>query len=390
MPAARHVLVIGYRPQIATRLHQLGIPFDIWHDRPIKKQQIAGSRCVIDDSPFLNSISAIKQQLTTLFPADSQYSHVIAGTESSVVTASVARRAFGSRKSKNTVILRCHNKRMMKEFLRDKGFPLIPFLYSGSRSDCKLTTAQIVAELGLPVVVKQLNTSGGRGMAIVHTEADLQPYLHQKVLFEKWIDAPEVSVESFISGRNHRFMNITQYVEKTLVNLVPSGHDSSVHQSVGELNRRVLMALNIEWGLTHAEYYLANDQIYFGEIAIRPPGGYIMDLISLAYGFNAWDHFVDNELELPMEFSHAATFSAAAILFDPGAGTLVAVDGAAAIESDPRCQKLHLFVGPGDTIFPRQGVSDVAGFALFRGLNTADVLNAVAQCKTGLKFQIEK
>ena len=37
------------------------------------------------------------------------------------------------------------------------------------------------------------------------------------------------------------------------------------------------------------EVFLGEEGPVFGEIAARPPGGYLMDLIPRAYGFDPWE-----------------------------------------------------------------------------------------------------
>jgi formate-dependent phosphoribosylglycinamide formyltransferase (GAR transformylase) len=272
--------------------------------------------------------------------------------------------------------------------MRERGIPLIPFRYCGGHHDgASLSAAALVEQFGLPVVVKPLRSSGGRGVLFAGSAQQLEPWLERRVLFEKFVDAPEVSVESVVGDREIRFESVTQYVEKRLVNLVPSGHPAAVNARVLELNRRVLGALDIEWGLTHAEYYLAGDEIFFGEIAIRPPGGYIMDLIGLSHDFDAWGAFVDNELGLKPSFGRPLQVAASA-LFHPGAGVIEAVTGVEAIRSDPLCRKLHLYAKAGDTLGPRDGVSEAAAFALFCGASQQDTLASVRNAQRQLQFRM--
>jgi hypothetical protein len=384
----RHVLIVGYRRQIASRLRELDIPFVVWNDRPIKRSTIPGCTRVIDDEAFAVSPATIKQKLARLFPNGTRFTHVIAGTEASVVTASVARRIFGGRKSRDTVVLRCHNKRMMKEFLRDRGFPLIPFIYAGEKTNLDLTADEVIDQLGLPVVIKRVDASGGRGLLIARTAAEIRPFLKQRILFETFVDAPEISIETLISGRNAQFTSMTQYVEKSYVNLVPCGHAAAITSQAMELHRHVLRAMDIEWGLTHTEYYLAQNQIYFGEIAIRPPGGYIMELISLAHGFDAWNAFVDNELELSPKLDFRPTKSAAAVLFHPGAGLIELISGAQEIDLDANCERLHFYKSPGDYIEPRNGVGEVTAYAIFCSDHMSKTLKSVENAKTNLVFKM--
>ena len=91
-------------------------------------------------------------------------------------------------------------------------------------------------------------------------------------------------------------INVTEYHRIGHCNLVPAHYSEKELELIHELNRRVIKALKIKWGMTHLEYYLTDEGILFGEVALRPPGGHIMDCMSIAYDVNIWDHFIDVEL----------------------------------------------------------------------------------------------
>ena len=51
-----------------------------------------------------------------------------------------------------------------------------------------------------------------------------------------------------------------------------------------KINDEVIKKFGVDRGMTHAEFYLTDHGPVFGEIAIRPPGGYYMELIEKVYG----------------------------------------------------------------------------------------------------------
>ena len=166
--------------------------------------------------------------------------------------------------------------------------------------------AQVVKRLGLPVVSKPRRSSGGRDIdLLVDTKAVAGAHRRGRI-FEAYIDAPEFSVETFVGGGEILFQNITEYARKTFINIVPADVDERTIAAIHLLNRSVLEALNIHWGITHLELYLTAGGPLFGEIALRPPGGYIMELLKLAYEFDAWQAFVAMELDQPFAFPSRA------------------------------------------------------------------------------------
>ncbi len=410
----QRVLILGYRQPIAERLHALDIPFEVWHDKPfrsqirsqIRSQTIPGCNHFIANVPFPQTVAGSNQVLQRLFPSSTRFTHVIAGSEASVVAASVAREWLGARMTDHAMALRCRDKRLMKSWLKQHDIPLVPYvdltqvMMNGRNrrrnGPTRATASQLVSRLGLPLVIKVANLSGRRGMTIARTLSDIEQALisydsQLPLLAEQYHEAEEVSVESLIDKGEILFSNITEYVDKTWVNLVPSRHPPETHQRVLELHQRVVKALGIEWGIVHTEYFVGGvnspDEIVFGEIAIRPPGGYIMDLISLAYGFDAWDSFVKNNTNLACEFPVHPVRTAAAVLFHPGAGWVEQIDGMEEIEADPHRVKLQLLRKPGQWIEPRTRVSNAAAYAIFCSPTAEQTLSSVDRARKLLRFK---
>src|SRR6266849_235137 len=74
------------------------------------------------------------------------------------------------------------------------------------------------------------------------------------------------------------------YVSQTIA------HDSPEKKKLLEINRRLIKAMNLDRGATHAEFIKgeADDEFYFLEIAARVGGAYIADVLEAASGINLW------------------------------------------------------------------------------------------------------
>ena len=52
---------------------------------------------------------------------------------------------------------------------------------------------------------------------------------------------------------------------------------------------KLIKVFDIDFGFVHPEYFVTNDgEMYFGEVAYRPPGFKVFELLERVYGFNAY------------------------------------------------------------------------------------------------------
>ena len=351
------VLVIGPRCALLEALRMRAIPFDVWQERPVPGSTAAGT---VLTAPLWNSIEKLKETLAASF-AGERYTHVIAGTDAAVYPAAVARRALGARHSPITTALRCRDKLAMKEYLAEYAIPMTDFL---AEADAPSPTA-VFARLGTPVVRKSRKSSGGRGLELIERIDDLLLRHDGRNILERYVDAPEVSVEPFIQQGEIRFTNITRYLEKRHVNFVPAAFAAALNTEIEDLNRRVIEALKIRWGMTHLEVYLANDGLLFGEIALRPPGGYIMNALLHAYGFDPWAAYLAVELGEPFDFPAGNAGYTGIELFHPGAGRVRAINGWEQVQQHPATREFRLKIAPGDILGTRDSAGQDVGYVLY-------------------------
>jgi biotin carboxylase len=82
------------------------------------------------------------------------------------------------------------------------------------------------------------------------------------------------------------------YISKTIA------HDSPDKKKLLEINRRLIKAMGLDSGATHAEFIKseADGEFYFLEIAARVGGAYIADVLEAASGINLWREWARLEI----------------------------------------------------------------------------------------------
>jgi len=361
-----YVLMVGYRQQLAHALHKLNISYSIWSERSL----MARPRGV--DQIYVAMVPKRKEDLLqslAKFPLSRTPTHVITGTESAVFPSALIRRAFNARMSAKTLLIRCTDKVAMKVFLRRYGIPMTDFVVGTDG----LSPTEIIDKLKLPVVAKNRRDSGSRNIVIADSEQALAESMGRHRLYESFVQASEGSVESFIQNSQIIFTNVTEYYEKKHINLAPASYSSRHIQEILELNQLVIKALNIKWGMTHLEFYRSAKGILFGEIALRPPGGYIMELIRMSYQFDPWEAYIKIELGLDIQLPVVPVYCSACQILHPGEGRILAVR-VPQQQQLPTLQKAKIKAKAGDIVSERQGVGEDLGYLLFSSQSYQDVV----------------
>lgn len=165
-------------------------------------------------------------------------------------------------------------------------------------------------EIGFPLVVKPIAGAGSADTWRVDNAAELTTVL------DRMRHVPEVSVEEFVSGQEYTFetlcvdgkplfTSVSMYVPNTLVArqnewispiiLAVRDPEADELRAGTKMGVEALRALGMGTGLTHMEWFLRPDGLaVFGEVACRPPGANMVDLMNYA-----------NDLDLYVEWARA-------------------------------------------------------------------------------------
>lgn len=316
--------------------------------------------------------------------ADGAVRAVLGLTEGTVLPAAWAREALGLPGMSVVVAERCSDKIAMKRAAAAGGLPCTAWREVGPATD----PAQLMRELGLPLVLKRARSSGSRGLLVTQDPAAARAAFAGRSLAERFIRGREMSVESFVSLGRPVFTNPTEYLVPLHANLVPAELAPAEVRTVLELNHRAITAMGIERGMTHLELYLTDSGPLFGEIAARPPGGRIMRLLERVYGFSPWETLIAIELGESIVTRSRPRGGAGTWILHPGPGVVDAVCGLEEARAVPGVHRVVCRVGPGDRIAPREGSGQDVGFIDARGTDRATVVTALRTAHAALRFRM--
>ena len=147
-----------------------------------------------------------------------------------------------------------------------------------------------------PIHLKAFDKAGCLGHRVIRTpdEVDTIPDEEFPVLMESHLDGWEFAVEAWIHNGKVAFLNISEYVTLGYSVFVPATPDLERYraQITGEIEK-LIKTFDIEFGFIHPEYFVTSDStMYFGEVAYRPPGFKVFELLERAYGFNAYQALI--------------------------------------------------------------------------------------------------
>lgn len=146
-----------------------------------------------------------------------------------------------------------------------------------------------------PVIVKPVDRSGSRGVALVHEKRELKSVVNKsiaesfssKAIVEEFIDGQEFSVEAISIKGVHKILAITEKTTTGAPHFVELAHKQPAKvsveqkQKIEDLTLRSLDRLQVENGMSHTELKLdKNDNPVIIEVAARMGGDFIGSILT--------------------------------------------------------------------------------------------------------------
>lgn len=144
-----------------------------------------------------------------------------------------------------------------------------------------------------PIHFKAFDKAGCLGHRVIRTPDDVDaiPDNEFPSLMESHLDGWEFAVEAWIHDGKICFLNISEYVRLGYSVHVPASPSLEKYRpQITAQIEKLIKTFDIEFGLIHPEYFVTSDgEMYFGEVAYRPPGFKVFELLERVYkGFNAY------------------------------------------------------------------------------------------------------
>ena len=326
--------------------------------------------------------------------ADRAPDAVVAFSEEHVMGAALLQDALGLPGPSLHASVLSRNKSLQRASFCAHGLAQPDFLVTQSLHD-----AEKWASTRFPVVVKPLSSSGSSGVELV---ADILEYrdvaerrAHDgRLIVETVVTGPEYSWEGLIEDGRIWFGNVTAKDTTGPPHFVEVGHhaaaelEDDVIAQVHRLATGVIAAMRFRTGLMHLEFRLAEDGPTIMEVAVRTPGGFLLEVLGFTYGIDWFEMIVRLAFGLPLPdppscpVRYAASYLVAARL-----GRVTAVDGLAEVRAHRNVVQADVKVGVGDIVASRTSSMDRVGNAIVVASTRAEVEDAMAFVRRTLRVR---
>ncbi len=200
------------------------------------------------------------------------------------------------------------DKLAMRERARETGIPVPDFVPVLNYDQLR----EYMARVPPPWVLKPRSEAGAMGIKKLGSEEELWRALdllgdqQSYFVLERYVPGEVFHVDSIISEEKVVYAIAHQYARPPF-NVAHEGgifitrtlpRDSKDARQLFALNRKVLRALGMVRGVTHAEYIkgTADGRLYFLETAARVGGANIAEMVEFAAGINLWAEWAKIEL----------------------------------------------------------------------------------------------
>lgn len=201
---------------------------------------------------------------------------------------------------------RSTDKAAMKAAFMEHGVRTAPYVKVTSLDECQ----EAAKKWGFPVVMKVVDSSGSKGIAIVKSAEELAA-AYPEIIAET--QKPYIIVEAFVEGEEFGAQAFVADGELTFVmphgdmifwgdTGVPVGHyapfDASdvLLQDIHEQLTKCVAALDISYTAINADFILKDGKIYVLEIGARAGSTLLPELVSVHYSIDYYDYLINAAL----------------------------------------------------------------------------------------------
>ncbi len=261
-----------------------------------------------------------------------------------------------------------------------------------------------IEQWGYSAILKPKDSQSSFGVFKVDNEtqlracfaASLKESHDGKILVEEFIEGTEVTVEGFslhgqcyvlaISEKEHYSFN--PCVARRLV--YPPNFDDETLARVRETAEKVVNALGLQDGLSHAEYRMRDGAPYLIEVAARGGGCRIASvIIKHVSGVDAYEMLIrrslGDEVEMPPRRMRAANLEF--LHFEPG--KVKAIRGLEEVHSSGLVCDIDLHFGVGDTIKPPTDDKSRIGYFISLGETRAEIDKKAARVREMVRVEYD-
>lgn len=296
---------------------------------------------------------------------------------------------------------KCTDKFEMRSAFSASNLPSPKFLLINNFEEAELG----VTEIGMPVVIKPVDSSGSRGVMRVDSIEDLESAYQaakkssrsQKVIMESFIEGQEFTVETITVG------GVTTILGFSKKKRIPFPHCVSIEllyfdylqhkygQSIVRLVMGAINSVGLQNGTAHTEVILSNDGPVLVEMAARG-GGYeiFTKILPEISGVNTIDAVIDLSLGLTPSVCTTRSRCAALKFFDSEKrGVIQSVSGIESVKNIEGVLSVeinHSILGTTFDGIKRDG--ERLGYMIALGDKVSEIIKIINQAEQSINFDI--
>jgi biotin carboxylase len=262
------------------------------------------------------------------------------------------------------------NKFLMREFLRQHGYPTPEYSRCAEPEDA----LALAAEIGYPLVLKPPDSQGSRGVFKVASEVELLSLYPDSVrashdgsvMAERFVPGTGLTVEGFKTNSRHYSLAVSRrqtFDHNPMLGSVqiysPNAQDVDF-EALKKQHDAMIEQMGLSFGITHAEYIVSDGKFFLIEVAARGGGsGISSHIVPAITGINVTELLIRmtlGEKIETMEPSHGPRPFAIISFLNFRPGVVKSVSGLERVRRLPGLLHLSLNFVPGDRLkAPRDG-----------------------------------
>ena len=261
------------------------------------------------------------------------------GTDVAVATIGYVNEQMGLAGVSEAAANNACDKYAMKEAFRKGGVSASEFIKVISLDEAY----EAAEEIGYPVVVKCVDSSGSRGINVVKTKDGLKEAYDEAVkysrkdyvLIEEKLPGREIGVDGMV--QNGEIILIAPHQKYTYTRngaTIPAGHSFPYRCSevtMEEIERQARLAvraLGLDNCAFNSDVFVDGENVYIIEMGGRAGATGIPELISIYYGFDFYEQMIENALGHKVDLTGAErrTPCMSRLLMSPVDGTITSID----------------------------------------------------------------
>lgn len=293
------------------------------------------------------------------------------------------------------------DKYVMKSIMKENNINCAYFCLLNNREEIN----EFVVKYKFPVVIKPRDGFGSKDTYIIKNEDELDNTLRiiqkdiKNFMMEKFVVGDEYHYDAIVEDGKVLFYSLGKY-HNNLINTVndtkldgtivyPQNNKNEEKSKINNFARKAIKAMKVKKAIIHMEVFYGED-IYFGEMGLRPAGGYIWKDIYNTSNVDIYDvylkYMVDEPVKLDVKPRDVFTGNG---VFPYKEGKVTSITKEEELSNIEGVKEVNIFYNIGDEIKDKESCLDRVGYFIVEGKSYEEVKEKVVQLYSTFKIETE-